>query len=56
MVQHKLGHKDQARVLLDRLREILKPPQWANDPESQALLHETESLLGATPKQPEANK
>ncbi len=56
MVQHKLGHKDQARALLDRLREIMKSPQFSKDPESQAFLREAESLLDTTPKIPEANK
>ncbi len=56
MVEHKLGHPDRATASLDRLREIMKLPQWAEDPEAQALLHEAESLLGATPKPPEANK
>ncbi len=56
MVEHQLGHKDQARALLDRLREIMKQPQWAKDPESQALLHEAESVLSAPPKPPADKK
>ncbi len=55
MVEHNLGHPDRATALLDRLREIMKLPQWAKDPDSQALLHEAEFLLDATPKPPEAN-
>jgi len=50
MVEHKLGHPDRATALLDRLREIMKQPQWAKDPESQALLHEAQSVLAAPPK------
>src|SRR5438094_1711398 len=50
MVEHQLGHPDRATALLDRLREIMKQPQWAKDPEAQALLHEAESVLAAPPK------
>ena len=56
MVEHKLGHQDRATAWLDRLREIMKQPQWAKDPESQALLHEAESVLAAPPKPPESKK
>jgi hypothetical protein len=49
MVEHQLGHPDRATALLARLREIMKQPQWAKDPESQALLHEAESVLAAPP-------
>ena len=56
IVEHKLGHPDRATAVLDRLREIMKQPQWAKDPESQALLHEAEAVLGATPKPSEDKK
>ena len=56
MVEHQLGHADRATALLARLREIMKQPQWAKDPESQALLHEAESVLAAPPKPPEPKK
>ena len=47
MVEHKLGHNDQARTWLERLREIMKLPRWATDSEAQAFLHEAESVLAA---------
>ena len=56
LVEHQLGHPDRATALLARLREIMKQPQWAKDPESQALLHEAESVLAAPPKPLEDNK
>ena len=56
LVEHQLGHPDRATSLLARLREIMNQPQWAKDRESQALLHEAESVLAAPPKLPKANK
>ena len=56
MVEHKLGHLNEARAWLDQLREIMKQPKWAMDREVEALFHEAKSLLGAIPKQPENTK
>jgi len=50
LVEHQLGHPDRATAWLDRLREIRNHPPWAKDPESQALLHEAQSVLAAPPK------
>jgi tetratricopeptide (TPR) repeat protein len=53
MAQHQLGHREQARTTLARLREALKKPQWAQNAEAQGFLREAEALLdGKTP--PEA--
>ena len=52
LVEHQLGHPDRATALLARLREIMNQPPRAKDPESQALLHEAESVLAAPPKSP----
>ncbi len=35
MVEHQLGHQDQATEWLNRLRELRKLPQWANQPEAK---------------------
>ena len=56
MVEHQLGHADRATALLARLREIMKQPQWARDPEAQAVLREAESVLAAPPKPPDDKK
>ena len=48
MVQHKLGHKDQARALLDRLRENMEQPQFSKDDEAKALLKEAEDQIDRT--------
>jgi WD40 repeat protein/serine/threonine protein kinase len=50
MAQHQLGHKEQARTTLSRLREALKRPQWAKNAEAQGFLREAEALIdGKTP-------
>jgi tetratricopeptide (TPR) repeat protein len=45
MAHHQLGHKDKAKVFLERLREIMKQPRWANDKESKAFLREAQQQL-----------
>jgi hypothetical protein len=53
MAQHQLGHKEQARATLARLREAMKQPRWAQNAEAQGFLREAEALIeGKTP--PEA--
>jgi hypothetical protein len=45
MVQHQLGKKDEAKVTLARLRNVMKQPRWASDAEAQGFLREAEQLL-----------
>jgi tetratricopeptide (TPR) repeat protein len=45
MAHYKLGHKDESRAELERLRQALQRPQWPAMTEARALLHETEELL-----------
>jgi hypothetical protein len=42
--QHCLGQSERARDTLVRLRETMKKPQWAQNPEAQAFLREAEAL------------
>jgi WD domain, G-beta repeat len=55
MAQHRLGHGDQARAALSRLRELVTQPDWTDDAEARDLLHEAEALVvvsaGATGEQ-----
>jgi tetratricopeptide (TPR) repeat protein len=53
MAQHQLGHQEQARTTLARLREALKQPQWAKDAEAQSFLREAATLIDGKPP-PEA--
>jgi WD40 repeat protein len=47
MAHHQLGQKPKAQAALDRLRETMKQPRWARDPEARAFLQEAELLLHA---------
>jgi hypothetical protein len=38
-------HTDEARALLDRLRQLLQHDPWKTDADSQAFLHEAEALI-----------
>jgi hypothetical protein len=49
MAHHQLGHKEQARATLARMREVMKQPRWAQDAESQACLREAEELIEGQP-------
>jgi hypothetical protein len=49
MAQHQLGKKEEANATLARLREVMKQPRWAKDPESQGFLREAEELIAAKP-------
>ena len=42
MAQHRLGDSDEARELLDRLRQLLQQDRWKNDADSQGFLREAE--------------
>jgi hypothetical protein len=46
MAQHQLGKKDEAKVTLGQLREVMKQPAWAKNAEAQGFLHEAEGLIG----------
>jgi tetratricopeptide (TPR) repeat protein len=44
LAQHRLGQSEKARTTLGRLRELMKNPRLADDQESQAFLHEAETI------------
>jgi hypothetical protein len=44
MASHRLGDKEQARRALERLRQTMKQPPWANDEEARGFLREAEAL------------
>jgi hypothetical protein len=52
MAQHRIGEGEQARSSLARLREILKEPEWANNPEAEALGREAARLIESKRAQP----
>ena len=52
MAQHRLGRSDEARKLLDRLRQLLQHDDWKDDADSQAFLREAESLIKTPQGQP----
>ena len=45
MTHHQLGHAKEAQAELQRLRERMKDPLSAQDPEAQGFLREAEELL-----------
>jgi Flp pilus assembly protein TadD len=45
MAQHRLGKKDEAQAAMNRLRELIKEPIYAQHPEDQAFLKEAEAVL-----------
>jgi tetratricopeptide (TPR) repeat protein len=45
MTQHRLGHAQEAQNYLQRLRQLMKAPRWAQDSEAQGFLKEAEMLL-----------
>jgi WD40 repeat protein/predicted Ser/Thr protein kinase len=49
MAEQQLGHKEEARTALARLREVLQRPEWAEHEESRAFLREAEALVEANP-------
>jgi tetratricopeptide (TPR) repeat protein len=51
MTQQHLGHAKEAQAELQRLRERMKEPDWAQNAEAQGFLREAEALL-AKPKTP----
>ena len=47
MAQFQLGRHDEASTSLSRLRQAMKQPQWAGNPDARAFLREAETLLHA---------
>jgi WD40 repeat protein/serine/threonine protein kinase len=47
MAQHRLGQQEQAQATLQRLRQTLRQPEWAEQAEAQAFGREAEELLHA---------
>jgi len=45
MSLHKLGRVDEAEVTLDRLRDLVKDEQYAQDEQAKAILSEAERLI-----------
>jgi hypothetical protein len=54
MTHHRLGQAKEAQEALQRLRERMKDPGWAQNAEAQGFLREAEALL-AKPKTPSGN-
>jgi len=44
MTQQRRGHAQEARAYFQRLRERMKDPRWARNPDVQGLLREAEAL------------
>jgi hypothetical protein len=44
LAQHRLGQSEMARSTVGRLREVIKNPQSAGDPQAQAFLREAETI------------
>jgi tetratricopeptide (TPR) repeat protein len=49
MTQQHLGHAKEAQAYLERLRERMKLPRWAQDAEARGFLREAEALLAKPP-------
>ena len=47
MAQHQLGRDEDAQAALDRLRDLCKDEQFAEDKEAQAFLEEAEKLFSS---------
>jgi hypothetical protein len=45
MAEYRLGRQEPARATLERLRETLKKPEWAEQADAQAFAREAEDLL-----------
>jgi serine/threonine protein kinase len=52
MAHRQLGHKEQARATLARLRDVMKQPLWRGDPEAPGFLREAEELVEGKPGAP----
>jgi hypothetical protein len=49
MAHYRLGHREKARLYLNRLRELTKTAWWAVGEEGQAFLREAEGLINGAP-------
>jgi serine/threonine protein kinase/tetratricopeptide (TPR) repeat protein len=56
MALHKLGRTEEAKVTLDRLRNLLKDERFANSHEEQYYLREAEQLITPAPPKENQNK
>jgi hypothetical protein len=45
MAHHYLGHQEQARAMLGRLRDLMKQPHWEKNAEARDFLREAEELI-----------
>jgi hypothetical protein len=45
MLQARQGQREAARATLERLRDVLKAPRWANADEGRGLQRQAEALL-----------
>ena len=58
LAHHQLGHGDEAKKLLDQLRQLLQQDRWKNDAEFQAEVDPKnwtgvlDRILGALPPRP----
>jgi hypothetical protein len=48
MAEHQVGHHEQARAMLRRLREVSKQPQWSGNRDAAAFLREAEALFAGS--------
>jgi len=46
MALHQLGRKPEAKAAIERLRDLCKDEQFAEDKKAQAFLAEAETILG----------
>jgi Flp pilus assembly protein TadD len=49
MTQQRLGQREEARAMLQRLRELMQQPALAADAESLSFLREAEALIEGQP-------
>jgi tetratricopeptide (TPR) repeat protein len=56
MALHKLGRTDEAKASLDRLRDLLKEEQYADDQQAKKFLLEAEQLITPAPPKENQNK
>jgi len=49
MAHHQVGHKEQARAILARLRDVMKQKTWAKRAEAQGFLREANALIEGKP-------
>ena len=52
MAHHQLGHHDEARKQLARLRQLLEDERWKDDDRSQSFLRQAENLIAPGVEEP----